>query len=155
MIDAADIDQLTTATVMNPTFGYFDLDGSGMAHGDDRTYWVEHVRKTYFGDANLDGEFGSRDLVTVFTAGEYEDELVGNSTWASGDWNWDGDFTTSDLVKAFDAGGTEQGPRVAVAVPEPTTCNWLLAFALGLWSRARRHRAAAPFRVIRLFRGYY
>lgn len=53
------------------------------------------------GRSNLDGEFGSADLVAVFTAAEYEDGEDGNSTWAEGDWNGDGDFDTSDLVAAF------------------------------------------------------
>lgn len=56
------------------------------------------------GDANGDGRFDSSDLVAVFTAGEYEDALAGNSTFSEGDWNGDGDFTSSDLVLAFRLG---------------------------------------------------
>ena len=56
------------------------------------------------GDSNFDGVFNSSDLVLVFRAGEYEDEIPGNSTFEEGDWNGDGDFTTSDLVFAFRAG---------------------------------------------------
>ncbi len=64
------------------------------------------------GDANGDGVFNSSDLVTVFAAGEYEDGIVGNSTFEEGDWNGDGDFTTSDLVFAL-----QQGNYVAESVP--------------------------------------
>ena len=56
------------------------------------------------GDANGDGIFNSSDLVLVFQAGEYEDAVAGNSTFAEGDWNGDGDFTTADLVLAFQLG---------------------------------------------------
>jgi hypothetical protein len=56
------------------------------------------------GDANGDGVFNSADLVLVFQAGEYEDDISGNSTFAEGDWNGDGDFNSSDLVVAFQAG---------------------------------------------------
>ncbi|MCA9217162.1 MAG: hypothetical protein KDB27_29035, partial [Planctomycetales bacterium] len=56
------------------------------------------------GDANFDGMFNSRDLVLIFQANEYEDDVSGNSTWSEGDWNGDGDFTTADLVAAFQAG---------------------------------------------------
>ena len=56
------------------------------------------------GDVNRDGIFNSRDLVAVFIAGGYEDDLVGNSGWASGDWNCDGEFTSSDLIRAFAEG---------------------------------------------------
>ncbi|MCA9213377.1 MAG: CotH kinase family protein, partial [Planctomycetales bacterium] len=53
------------------------------------------------GDANHDGLFNSQDLVQIFQAAEYEDDVPGNSTWEEGDWDGDGDFTTSDLVFAF------------------------------------------------------
>jgi hypothetical protein len=56
------------------------------------------------GDSNGDGRFDSSDLVQVFQRGQYEDNVLGNSTWEDGDWNGDGDFTTSDLVFAFTAG---------------------------------------------------
>ncbi len=59
------------------------------------------------GDSNLDGLFDSSDLVTIFQAGEYEDALQDNSTWAEGDWNGDREFTSEDLVLAFQAGSYE------------------------------------------------
>ena len=37
-------------------------------------------------------------------AGEYEDDMDGNSTWEEGDWNGDGDFSSADLVLAFTEG---------------------------------------------------
>jgi hypothetical protein len=42
--------------------------------------------------------------VVVFQAGEYEDQVPGNSTFEEGDWNGDGDFTTSDFVFVLQAG---------------------------------------------------
>ena len=57
------------------------------------------------GDVNFDGRFDSADLVQIFQHAEYEDDVVGNSTYTTGDWNCDGDFTTSDLVFAFQQGG--------------------------------------------------
>jgi hypothetical protein len=56
------------------------------------------------GDSNQDGVFNSSDLILVFQAGEYEDAINGNSTFAEGDWNGDGDFNSSDLVLAFQRG---------------------------------------------------
>jgi hypothetical protein len=56
--------------------------------------------------------FDSGDLVTVFVAGEYEDGIAGNSTFAEGDWNGDGEFDTGDLVDAF-----QRGHYVAGALP--------------------------------------
>jgi hypothetical protein len=75
---------------------------------------------TWIGDANLDGEFNSTDLVLVFQAGRYE--RLENSNWSQGDWNGDQLTNSSDLVAAFRDGGYEKGPRVTVAaVPEPTS----------------------------------
>jgi hypothetical protein len=78
--------------------------------------------------------------VTVVVVGEYEDHLLGNSTWSSGDWNGDGDFTTSDMVLTFVDGGYEQGSRPEGPVaPEPG--GWLpLMWALSLWMVVRRSR---------------
>jgi hypothetical protein len=56
------------------------------------------------GDANGDGQFDSADLIEAFQAGEYEDQISGNSTWNEGDWNGDGEFSTGDLVVAFQSG---------------------------------------------------
>ncbi len=56
------------------------------------------------GDSNHDDRFDSSDLVQVFIAGEYEDNIPGNSTFEEGDWDGDGDFTTADFVLVLAAG---------------------------------------------------
>jgi hypothetical protein len=127
ILDAADIDQLTLAVLGGSSDLRFDVNADGSVDSQDRTYWVESLKGTYFGDANLDGTFTSGDLVAVFQRGEYEDEIPGNSTWEDGDWDGDLDFGSGDFVMAFQAGGYELGPRAAVAaVPEPVTSGWLL-----------------------------
>ena len=85
-----------------------DVSADSLVNQSDRSVWVEDLKSTYFGDANLDGEFNSTDFVTVFIAGEYEDGVDGNSVWETGDWNGDGDFNTTDFVLAFQSGGYEQ-----------------------------------------------
>jgi hypothetical protein len=89
---------------------------------------------SYSGDANLDREFNSGDLVTLFVAGKYE---TGNpAVWTEGDFNGDGIFNTGDFVTALSGGGYEVGPRTAVAaVPEPASATLLL---LGLLMFVRR-----------------
>ena len=67
------------------------------------------------GDANGDGRFDSSDLVAVFVAGEYEDAIPGNSTFAEGDWNGDGDFDSRDMVYVFQLG------TYVAAGPSPRT----------------------------------
>ena len=123
---------------------FFDLNHDGVVNGQDATSWAISVFGTYYGDADLDGQFGSSDLINVFQAGEYEDDVVGNSTWSTGDWNADGEFSTSDLVVAFQDGGYEQGPRVVASVPEPSGLWSLLIGVLAFVKRQRRWNGILP-----------
>ena len=120
-VEPVTIDELTAAINEGSTDSRFDIDENGSVDATDRTAWVVNVANSYFGDANLDGEFNSSDFVVVFTAGEYEDEIVGNSLWGEGDWNGDGDFNSGDFVLAFTDGGYEIGPRNSQNVPEPAS----------------------------------
>lgn len=141
-LTVTDIDLLNAAIRNGDTDRLFDVTADGVVDAQDRKQWVEVLKFTYFGDANLDGEFSTSDFVFVFTAGEYEDDVAGNSTWGQGDWNGDGDFTTTDFVFAFQGGGYEQGPRPqpqAVAVPEPSSIA-LGIFGLAVLTGMRRQR---------------
>jgi hypothetical protein len=132
VLTAADID-LLSAELRTPSGDpRFDINNDGQVDVDDHRDWVHesNIGDTYFGDANLDGEFNSGDLIAVFQAGEYEDQITLNSTWAEGDWDGDGEFDSGDLVFAFQDGGYGMGPRAAVAaVPQPS--GWIL-LTLGL-----------------------
>jgi hypothetical protein len=112
----------------------FDVNGDSAVDSADHYYWISELKKTWVGDADLDGEFNSSDLVTVLAAGAYE---TGNPAgWSSGDFSGDLLANSSDLVAALADGGYEVGPRPAVAaVPEPASA-WLLV--LGLLALARR-----------------
>ena len=141
MLDDEDLDLLSAEVQAGRNVSLFDVNADNVVSVADRDFWVRDLANTYFGDANLDGEFNSGDLVNVFRFGEYEDSLRGNSGWAEGDWNADGDFTSSDLVLAFADGGYEKGPRPAAsAVPEPTSA-WLVLIAVVMMPRSvlRQH----------------
>jgi hypothetical protein len=136
-LDVGDLDTMSSA--MNGQFeGRFDLDRDDLVTFNDRRMWVEDLYGSFFGDSNLDGEFGTSDLIQVLQGGEYEDQLVGNSTWATGDWNGDLEFNTRDLVVALQSGGFEQGPRLPdyttgpLSVPEPSA--WLISVFLAAMS---------------------
>lgn len=132
VIDARDIDLLISSIRESSDDERFDVNQSGHLDHADLTYFVESILETWLGDANLDGEFGSSDLVAVFRFSEYEDDVPLNSTWGTGDWNGDGEFSTTDFVAAFRAGGYEMGPRTS-SVPEPgnsIVVLLLLLFAL-------------------------
>ena len=141
ILDAADINELTTAVQGRRSDTIYDVNSDGDVDNQDRIFWVDELRRTYFGDANLDGEFNSTDFVIVFQAGEYEDALAANSKWETGDWNGDGEFDSSDFVTAFQSGGFEAGPQTeAMAVPEPTsgTMAIMLSIVIGPFLRFRR-----------------
>ncbi|MCA9149342.1 MAG: hypothetical protein KDA92_08595, partial [Planctomycetales bacterium] len=123
-LDVDDLEQLIEAAASGDNPQTLDFTFDGLVNSDDVTVWVEEIKRTYLGDANVDGEFNSVDFVQVFQFGQYEDSVAGNSTWRSGDWNGDGDFNSSDLVVAFQSGGYEAGPRAVRAVPEPVSFGW-------------------------------
>lgn len=130
-LDVADIDSLTqqSASGLNPAS--FDLNKDQLVNAADINVWVKDLFKSWIGDANLDGEFNSGDLVTVLASGTYETSQP--SVWSRGDFDGDGFTSSGDLVAALSDGGYERGPRAAVAaVPEPSAGGLLLA-ALGMW----------------------
>jgi hypothetical protein len=137
-LTAADIDLLTAAIRSQLFDPQFDLDSDGSLGSGDLNTMIVDLVGTWFGDADLNGEFSSGDFVNVFQRGQYEDGIAGNSGWADGDWNGDAEFNTSDFVSAFQGGGFEQGPRAQVAaVPEPS--SWLL-LSFSVFGLLRRRR---------------
>jgi hypothetical protein len=128
-LDAADIDDLTTqsAGLTNPAA--YDLNSDALVNEADVTFWIESLFNSWVGDANLDGEFNSTDLITVLAAGTYEVQTA--AVWSTGDFNGDGFANSSDLVAALAGGGYEVGPRVP-PVPEPSGLVLLLTGLLAL-----------------------
>ena len=80
--DGADIDDLSAAIRAGDMSPQYDLNGDGQVNDDDRGYWVRDLMTTWFGDANLDGEFNSGDLVAVLASGTYEVDV--DSGWEYG-----------------------------------------------------------------------
>ncbi|MCA9167577.1 MAG: hypothetical protein KDB23_07900 [Planctomycetales bacterium] len=143
MLDTGDLELLQRFVKDGQFDDSFDLVADAALDQRDLSYWVGDLKQTYFGDVDLDGEFNSADLINVFQAGEYEDNLSSNSSWSTGDWNSDGDFTTSDLVIAFQDGGYEQGSRAAASfVPEPSGVLLGCMSLLGEFATRRGRRRA-------------
>ena len=128
-LDALDIDELSAVVREGTHPKRFDLTDDDLVTDDDRVAWVHQLKNTYFGDANLDGEFNTGDLTHVLEAGKYETGQAAG--WDEGDWNGDAIFGTGDFVTALIDGGYELGPKQDVAaVPEPTSA---LLFVIGLF----------------------
>jgi hypothetical protein len=70
------------------------------------------------GDANLDRQFDSLDIVAVLQAGKYRTGEV--AAWADGDWNGDFRFGQMDIVAALATGVYLTGPYAAVAAAPPS-----------------------------------
>jgi VCBS repeat-containing protein len=112
-VDVSDVNLLCAAIYADEPSQRFDLTMDGSVNHSDFNELILSVLLTTLGDANLDGQFDSADLVLVFQGGLYEDRIETNSTWVTGDWNCDREFDSSDLVLAFQGGGYEAAPRVA------------------------------------------
>jgi hypothetical protein len=134
ILDVDDLEMLTQGIADGEQDERYDLNGDEMINLLDHDYWVTSIRGTWFGDANLDGEFNTSDLVTVFQASKFENDE--NATWSEGDWDGDLRFGTGDLVKAFQEGGYEKGPRARInAVPEPPSSICVLGLLMAVFLR--------------------
>ena len=118
-LDVDDVDSLAKEIRSTSGKSAYDLNRDASIDTADLEIWVHELKNIYFGDADLDGEFTSADLVSISASGTYEVDI--DSSWSTGDFNADGRTTSLDLVVALADGGYEQGVRPAVAVPEPTS----------------------------------
>lgn len=150
ILDAADIDALSERIRVNSIDTYFDVNADNMVTHLDHEAWLHDLRHTWFGDADLNGEFDSADFVQVFQAGKYD--TTEGASWTEGDWNADSVFDSADIITAFEDGGYERGPRTnAAAVPEPTSPVLFLWAMAGL--AAARHCVPPPHRRPRVAAG--
>jgi hypothetical protein len=128
-LDAADVDDLTGQSAAGTNPAAYDLNSDAQVNTADVNVWIKDLFNSWVGDADLNGEFNSSDLVAVLASGTYEADV--ESVWSTGDFNGDGRTNSSDLVAALADGGYEQGPRAAVqAVPEPASAVLMLIGAL-------------------------
>ena len=138
-LDIDDVNELSQAIFDESIEERFDLNDDARVDIGDLEFWVHELKETAIGDANLDGVFGTGDLVDVFTTNEYEDAISENSTWESGDWNGDREFNSRDFLIAFQHRGFNPTANV-LAVPEPATGFMSLMFLVtaALWLRSAR-----------------
>jgi hypothetical protein len=131
VLDGPDIDALTQQSALQTNPASYDLNGDSLVDTQDVNVWIKDLYNSWVGDADLNGEFNSTDLVAVLASGTYEADV--DAVWSTGDFDGDGRTTSSDLVAALADGGYEAGPRAAVAaVPEPTSAALAALAALAI-----------------------
>jgi hypothetical protein len=137
VLDAPDIDDLTGQSAGKTNPAGYDLNGDSLVDEADVKVWIKDLFNSWVGDADLDRQFNSSDLVTVLASGTYEIDTA--SVWSTGDFNGDGRTNSTDLVAALADGGYELGPPAAVnAIPEPAARRLLLVGILSLLASRRR-----------------
>jgi hypothetical protein len=105
-------DWYTTTDGQGKSLEIINPDAKDLKRWQEKTGWRESLKShgspgtidRVLGDSNQDGVFDALDLTFAFQAGEYEDSVANNSTFAEGDWDGDGDFTSLDIVLAFQQG---------------------------------------------------
>jgi hypothetical protein len=135
VVDVVDIDRLSSEVAGGQHPAAFDLTTDQRVNTEDLRYFAKYLASSGLGDANLDGQFTSGDLVQVSQAGGYERDVP--AVWSQGDWLGDGRFGSEDLVAAFEQGGYEAAAGLARAIPEPCAAvvALLAAFSVILWRR--------------------
>lgn len=150
VLDIVDIDLLTTEVSAGTHGSIFDLNSDQTVDVVDLNIWVRELQNTWVGDADLDGQFNSGDLVQVLASGTYEIDV--DAVWSTGDFDGSGRADSSDLVAALADGGYEQGPHAAtLSVPEPNSTALLLLGTLVCLRRRRLPRGnSAPAQLATL-----
>ena len=121
-LTAADIDLLSDAVRLGAFDEMFDLSRDGELSQEDRRLWVEVLRETRFGDANLDSRVNLADFAAL--GANFGQAARG---WATGDFSGDrsvnlADFASIGVNFGFiaDADAAVAAPR-SRALPEPAS----------------------------------
>ena len=72
VLDVEDIDLLSLEIRLGRYRPQFNLNDDEFVNLTDHAIWVHELKHTWYGDADLNGEFNSNDMVQVFQAGKYE-----------------------------------------------------------------------------------
>ena len=129
-----DMDVLSERVAKGISGRRFDLNDDGLVNSMDRTFWVEQLVNTHFGDADLNGTVEFADFLQL--SAHFGEE----TGWAGGDFDGNGVAEFADLLLLSDNFGKTRAQLASV--PEPHAglmLGWMIA-GLGLAARHRRPR---------------
>ena len=111
LLDALDIDLLSAA--VGGTDLSFDLNGNGRVDAADRRFWVEDLKGTYFGDADMSQSVEFADFLALANG------FGGPGRWSEGDFDGSGDVVFADFLLLTSNFGNSLVETIASTVPEP------------------------------------
>ena len=131
---ATDVDLLSNrirdAEFMPWQFEMFDLNRDEAIDPEDQRFWVEDLKQTWFGDADLDGQVDFADYLTLSA------NFAESGGWAQGDFDGDGEVQFSDfLILSANFGKTQSD---VAALPEPSAFAALFFGIVGSLALRRR-----------------
>ena len=91
-LDCDDIDDLTREVVAGTHNLAFDLNGDALVNLADVAIWIQSLKGTLFGDANLDGSVDGTDF-NIWNANKFS----ADTAWCGGDFNADGATDGTDF----------------------------------------------------------
>lgn len=92
-LDCDDVDALSMAVASGSNDPQFDLTGEGVVNAGDLIVWIQDLKGTIFGDANLDFAVDGSDFL-IWNSHKFSE----GTAWCSGDFNSDGTTDGSDFV---------------------------------------------------------
>ena len=113
LVDAADMDLLSTEVRAGTHDTLYDVTGDGLVDAADREFWVEDIKGTIFGDSNFDREVEFVDFLTLNAS------FGQPGGWASGDFDGTANVDFPDFLILSAAFGTKATAESA-SVPEPS-----------------------------------
>lgn len=139
-LTAADLDLLARRWYGVAMYGYafqpmFDVNRDRTLDIADLRFWVEELKQTNFGDANLDGQVAFADFLSLST------HFGGTGGWAQGDFDGDGQVQFQDFLLL----SSNFENASATTIPEPSPRLLVMGMMIAFCVSVRRGLSAAAW----------